>query len=87
MNVIADKKVAKDLKGLPSAVKLKVNKIHKALTLANTLEGFPGCKKLKGYSSTYRIRIGDYRIGLFYEDNVISISRVIHRKDIYKGFP
>ncbi len=87
MNVRADKKVVKDLKGLPPALKIKVNKIHKALVQADTLEGFPGCKKLKGHSSAYRIGIGDYRIGLFYEDNEIEISRIIHRKDIYKGFP
>jgi mRNA interferase RelE/StbE len=44
-------------------------------------------KKLKGYKKYYRIRIGDYRIGLFIEKNTVEFSRFLHRKDIYKYFP
>ena len=44
-------------------------------------------KKLKGYKSAFRIKVGDYRIGLFIENDVIEFARILHRKDIYNLFP
>lgn len=44
-------------------------------------------KKLAGYDVYYRIRIGDYRIGLKIENNIVYFVVFEHRKDIYKGFP
>lgn len=44
-------------------------------------------KKIKGDDNAYRIRIGDYRIGFFVEEDKIIFSRVLHRKEIYRFFP
>jgi mRNA interferase RelE/StbE len=44
-------------------------------------------KKLKGSNHFYRIRIGDYRIGLEIIDETADFIRFLHRKDIYKYFP
>ena len=44
-------------------------------------------KKLKGYKNFYRIRIGDYRIGIKIENEIITFAAFYHRKDIYKHFP
>ena len=44
-------------------------------------------KKMKGHKIAYRIRIGDYRIGIYYEHGIIQFARVAHRKDIYRIFP
>lgn len=44
-------------------------------------------KKLKGYKSFYRIRVGDYRIGFRLDNNKVVLMRVLHRKDIYRYFP
>lgn len=44
-------------------------------------------KKIKGYSGCYRIRIGNYRLGIFIEGNTVAFERCLHRKDIYKYFP
>jgi len=54
---------------------------------AQTTIEIKNLKKLKGYKNYYRIRIGDYRIGLFIEKNLVEFTRFIHRKDIYKYFP
>lgn len=48
---------------------------------------FPlNCKKIKGSESSYRIRIGDYRI--IYEveskQKMVTIYHIRHRKDAYK---
>lgn len=47
----------------------------------------PNLKKLVGHKNAYRIRIGDYRIGVFVEGNTVEFARILHRKDIYRVFP
>lgn len=44
-------------------------------------------KKLKNHKTAYRIRIGDYRIGLVIIKNTATFAAFAHRKDIYKRFP
>jgi len=44
-------------------------------------------KKLKGHKSAYRVRITDYRVGVFVEGNKVTFARFVHRKDIYDVFP
>jgi mRNA interferase RelE/StbE len=45
------------------------------------------CKKLSGHKTAYRIRMGQYRIGFFYENKTIELVRILHRKEIYRYFP
>jgi mRNA interferase RelE/StbE len=42
---------------------------------------------LVGFSNAYRIRLGDFRVGLFLDNDVVTLARILHRKDIYKLFP
>ncbi|WP_079720471.1 type II toxin-antitoxin system RelE family toxin [Salegentibacter holothuriorum] len=45
-------------------------------------------KKLKGFKDFYRIRIGDYRLGVKkLTDQEILLVRFLQRKEIYKYFP
>lgn len=44
-------------------------------------------KKMKSYDTFYRLRTGDYRIGIEIMDDVVIFVRILHRKDIYKYFP
>ena len=44
-------------------------------------------KKLKGKGQFYRIRIGEYRIGLKFEVDTVTFVRVLNRKEIYRYFP
>jgi mRNA-degrading endonuclease RelE of RelBE toxin-antitoxin system len=44
-------------------------------------------KKLTGYDTYYRIRIGDYRLGIKVDGETVYFVVIEHRKDIYKGFP
>ncbi|MFM7717678.1 MAG: type II toxin-antitoxin system RelE family toxin [Microcystis sp.] len=44
-------------------------------------------KAIEGHPSYYRIRIGDYRIGIYVEENMIAFVRVLHRKEMYCYFP
>jgi mRNA interferase RelE/StbE len=54
---------------------------------ANHLSELENIKKLKGRENFYRIRIGDYRLGLIATENELVFIRFLHRKDIYRYFP
>jgi mRNA interferase RelE/StbE len=43
--------------------------------------------KIKGYKDSYRFRVGNYRIGVTYDQEVLVLRRCLHRKNIYKKFP
>ena len=46
-------------------------------------------QKLSGYQTYYKIRVGNYRIGLQIETetHTVEFQRVLHRRDIYRKFP
>jgi mRNA interferase RelE/StbE len=54
---------------------------------AQKIADIQNIKKLKGAKIAYRIKIGEYRIGLYIEGKTVEFARVVHRKDIYKFFP
>lgn len=54
---------------------------------AANIQSIKNLKKLTGYDVYYRIRVGDYRIGIKVENEVVYFVVVEHRKDIYKEFP
>lgn len=77
-----------DLKKIPDkSLKNKIKEIIILLQGSDKISVINKVKKIKGTSNAYRIRIGDYRLGFFYNDNIIELSRFVHRKDIYKLFP
>jgi len=82
------KKFSKDLDNLKKPqIKHTLISLIESLEAANSISDIPNLKKLKGFSSAYRIRIGDYRIGVFIENDVIELARIAHRKEIYDIFP
>lgn len=44
-------------------------------------------KKMKGDKTAFRIRIGNYRIGIYITKDVIEFTRVLPRDNIYLYFP
>ena len=46
-----------------------------------------GAKKLTGWKGYYRVRIGNYRIGLKVDGSIIIFMHVLDRKEIYRHFP
>ena len=53
----------------------------------NTLQDIQNVKAMVGYSNRYRIRVGDYRIGIELNEDTLELSRVLHRKEFYRYFP
>jgi len=88
MQVIFLAKFSKDLDKVKSKkLKTSILEIIERLESTNDLENLSNLKKLKGHNSAYRIRIGDYRMGLFIEKDNVLLARFVHRKDIYRLFP
>ena len=54
---------------------------------AKSIHDLPNLKKLKSSKNYYRVRIGDYRIGLAIEGQTVVFVRFLNRKDIYRYFP
>ncbi len=79
----------KDLKALKTTPIYKSIKelVFEEVPNLSRIEDIRNLKKLKGYESAYRIRAGDYRIGLTFDRETIVFSRVLHRRDIYRYFP
>ena len=57
------------------------------LEALGSLSELPDVKKLKGFQYFYRIKMGDYRIGIEYRKSKVIFKRFLLRKDIYKYFP
>ena len=55
--------------------------------LANNIKEIDIYKKAKGSKNHYMLRINDYCIGLYIQNNIVEFVRFIHRKDFYKYFP
>jgi mRNA interferase RelE/StbE len=68
-------------------IKLKLINIIESIEQSYSISETSNLKKLKGYKNAYRIRLGDFRIGIFYENDIVEFARIVHRKDIYKLFP
>lgn len=68
-------------------IRKKVEKVIIGVENADSLSQIKNLKKLKGETQYFRIRIGDYRIGLYIENEIIEFTTIDNRKDIYKHFP
>ena len=88
MEVEFTKTFSKQIDTLPNELlKSRLAQTVQNVILANTLQEITNLKKMKGSPTAYRIRMGDYRIGLFFEEGVIIFAYMAHRKDIYNRFP
>jgi mRNA interferase RelE/StbE len=69
------------------ALRERVKETIEQVERAQALQEMENVKKLRGGERYYRIRIGDYRLGLVLEENTVIFVRFLHRKDVYKYFP
>jgi len=74
--------------------KLKEKKIKSGLL--NVIEQIKTCesmtdiknlKKIKGVKAFYRVKIGNYRLGIKIQERTVTFIRFLHRKEIYRFFP
>ncbi|MCA0234395.1 MAG: type II toxin-antitoxin system RelE/ParE family toxin [Bacteroidetes bacterium] len=89
MKVEFDESFEKSIKKLKDAkIKAKLIDLIDVLEEVDTVQALPNIKKMQGFQSFYRIRIGDYRLGFELIDaSTILLIMIAHRKEIYRYFP
>lgn len=70
-----------------SGILKRVKNIIELVEMADAPHEIEQLKKLRGKSDYYRIKVGDYRIGLILHGDSFIFVRFLHRKDIYRYFP
>jgi mRNA interferase RelE/StbE len=79
---------SKDLRSIKDKDLLgRIRETIEYIEKAQKLPDIANLKKLKGGSIYYRIRVGEYRIGLTIENNTVAFVRLLNRKEIYRYFP
>jgi len=69
------------------SIKHDILGVFENVKAAKTVTDIDNIKKLRGSKNAYRIRVGDYRIGIFVDVDNVEFHRIKKRKDIYKYFP
>jgi len=88
VEVQINKKFLKDLVKIPTKDRIKIEQfVFDRCEKLQSVDSISSIKKLSGFKNFYRIRFGNYRIGIKYQNEVIVFERVLHRKDIYTFFP
>ncbi len=76
-----DPKVLKQLKKLDSSI---ANEVLDCIEQFATNSILTKIKKLKTpFEGAYRLRCGDYRVVFYHEDELMLISKIAHRKQVY----
>lgn len=88
MKVSFNKRFLKDLVKVPKNPREQIEEfVFNEIKNYNKSSEIIKLEKLTGYTSYYKIRFGNYRIGIKLIDEEISFERILHRKEIYKFFP
>ena len=65
----------------------RIGRVIEDLKAASTITEARGVRRMTGAERYYRIRIGDYRLGVSVEGNAVTLLRFAHRSEIYRVFP
>jgi mRNA interferase RelE/StbE len=76
----------KKLKGQPVYDRI-YELVFATLPEVDTLRDVTNVKAMRGYSNRYRIRIGNYRVGIEVQGDNVEVMRVLHRREFYRYFP
>ena len=89
MELLYAKRFSKDIDAIRKEARIKkaLLKMIEKIREAGSLAEVRGVKKIEGYQKYYRIKLGDYRLGVKMRRNRIELIRFLHRKDIYRRFP
>lgn len=88
MNIEFKSSFVRDLKGIKdNKLYAEIRRVIERAEQAQSLQEMSDVKKLRGGDHYYRIRVGDYRIGVRVEGNTLTFVRVLHRREIYRYFP
>ena len=82
MKIEYRKKFLKELSKIHVKERLRIESfVFEDLPKADSIFELGNIEQMKGYPSCYKIRFGQYRIGLKVEDDLVILERALHRKD------
>jgi mRNA interferase RelE/StbE len=88
MIVKIDKSFAKDLAQIKDRrLCNRIGDCIEQIQKADTLSQIGSLKKITLKSHYYRIRLGDFRLGIKVDGTTVIFIRALHRKEIYRYFP
>jgi len=65
----------------------RVRRAIASVQAAGSQSDVPSLERLTGAARHYRIRVGDYRLGVTIEGDVVTFVRCLPRDQIYRQFP
>ena len=88
MKVLFEKSFGRDLKKIRDKRLLKqVQETIDQIKVAASIGDVSNVKKMQGFDTYYRIRVGEYRIGIEILEGQVIFVCFLNRKDIYRYFP
>lgn len=77
----------RDAKKSPFQIHSSLKQVLEIIEQAASLKQIPDLKKLKGHKTAYRVKLNDYRICFYYENDILTFARFLPRKEVYRFFP
>nr|VFK32163.1 MAG: mRNA interferase RelE/StbE [Candidatus Kentron sp. MB]VFK34601.1 MAG: mRNA interferase RelE/StbE [Candidatus Kentron sp. MB]VFK76860.1 MAG: mRNA interferase RelE/StbE [Candidatus Kentron sp. MB] len=65
----------------------QVREVIEQAEMANEYCEIAGLRKMTGHNEYYRIRCGEYRIGIVLNGVEMEFVRCLHRREVYRYFP
>lgn len=88
MKVLFRSSFHRDLKKVQEkGILLKVKECIIQAENAKSIADIPGIKKMSGSKGYHRIRVQEYRVGVFIFGDRIEFVCFLHRREVYKYFP
>lgn len=88
MKVLFEKSFGRDLKKIKDKRLLKqVQETIDQVESAASISDVSNMKKMQGFDTYYRIRVGNYRIGIEISEGQVIFVCFLNRKNIYHYFP
>ena len=88
MKVEATRRFRRDVRGIGSAqIRRRLDQVIQELIEADNITEVPGISRLRAEGHHYRVRIGDYRLGITMDGETAVLRRFLPRGEIYRYFP
>ncbi len=88
MNVEFRSSFLKDIRAIrDKSIHARLPELIQLVGDAEYLGQISNLKRLKGGDNYYRSRVGDCRVGLIIEGDIVTFVRFLHRREVYRYFP
>jgi mRNA interferase RelE/StbE len=88
LKIVYNKKFLKDLSQITAPEKKRIEFfcLDEILNF-KSIQSVGNIEKIQGHKNYYKIRFGNFRVGIYFQNDTISFERVLDRKEIYRYFP